>query len=85
MNNSFHNIENCTMMNYIFFKPGDLPVGPGPAHKIDREQVTAELYAAGFDLKRTDLELPYQFILEFGLKPELHLMAPKSPDEAPRR
>jgi SAM-dependent methyltransferase len=60
----------------IDFKPGELPVGPGPDHKVERERITAELYAAGFDLKRADTELPYQFILEFGLRPGIHLEAP---------
>jgi len=73
----FHNLQNSLATGgrivIVDFKPGELPVGPGPAHKIDSRRIAAEMYAAGYDLIRTDEALPYQFILEFRVRPPLDL------------
>lgn len=64
----------------VDFKPGDLPVGPGPAHKIESSRIKAEMYAAGYEPLRTDEELPYQFILEFRVRPSVDLRRPGAGD-----
>lgn len=47
----------------VDFKPGDLPVGPGPDHKISPEQVDRELAEAGWTRTQAlDDLLPYQFV-----------------------
>ena len=49
----------------VDWKPGELPQGPPPEHKIARQQVIDELRAAGFALAQ-DLDLlPYQYVLVF--------------------
>ena len=46
----------------VDFKPGDIPVGPPPGHRIAEDQVVAELVEAGWvDAGRLEL-LPYQFV-----------------------
>lgn len=46
----------------VDFKPGELPVGPPPEHRIAEEAVARELDAAGWErLPFADL-LPYQFV-----------------------
>ncbi len=50
----------------VDFKPGDLPVGPPPAAKIEADTIIEELEAAGYRLKVDDRELlPYQDLLVF--------------------
>jgi SAM-dependent methyltransferase len=50
----------------VDFLPGELPVGPGPEHKLSAEEVTAEFRQAGFrPVARHDF-LPYQYVLVFG-------------------
>jgi cyclopropane fatty-acyl-phospholipid synthase-like methyltransferase len=76
----FHNLQKYLkpggrVVN-IDFKPGELPVGPGPAHKLDAEQVIAELFAAGYHLKEIDESLPYQYILEFTIRAPLNVRNP---------
>lgn len=47
----------------VDFKAGELPVGPGPDHKISPEQVDRELAEAGWTLTAAlDDLLPYQFV-----------------------
>ena len=48
----------------VDFKPGELPVGPPPGHKLSAEQVTAELAEAGF-VPAGEHDLPYQYLLVF--------------------
>jgi predicted methyltransferase len=49
----------------IDWKPGELPQGPPPDHKLPRERVIEEMHAAGFALLE-DLDLlPYQYALVF--------------------
>jgi predicted methyltransferase len=53
----------------VDWKPGRLPEGPDPEHKLTAEQVVAEMQAAGFELvARPDL-LPYHYVLIFDAKP----------------
>jgi SAM-dependent methyltransferase len=47
----------------VDFKPGDLPVGPPPGHKLAPAVVMAELGAAGYALADSLDILPYQFVL----------------------
>ncbi len=47
------------------FLPGELPVGPGPEHKLSAEEVTAELTAAGYRPVAAHDFLPYQYVLVF--------------------
>lgn len=73
----FHNLQKYLkpggrVVN-VDFKPGDLPVGPGPAHKLDPEQVIAELFAAGYHLQKIDESLPYQYMLTFTIRAPLDL------------
>lgn len=49
----------------VDWKPGDLPVGPEPDHKLPPEQVIAEMRAAGFALVAQPDLLPYQYVLLF--------------------
>ena len=49
----------------VDFLPGDLPVGPGPEHKLSAEEVTAELEEAGYSLTASPDFLPYQYVLVF--------------------
>jgi SAM-dependent methyltransferase len=49
----------------VDFKPGELPVGPPPEHKLAPEVVTLELGAAGYAVADTLDILPYQFVLIF--------------------
>jgi len=46
--------------------------GPGPAidERVDAEQVIADARAAGFELRRRDDFLRYQYMLTFGLAPK---------------
>lgn len=44
----------------------DLPVGPDAAHKLAREQVVAEMTAAGYALVAEPDVLPYQYFLIFA-------------------
>ena len=54
----------------IDFKPGPLPVGPGPSVKLPPSQVEDELRAAGYHLSQSDdTLLPYQFIQVFVRAP----------------
>lgn len=53
----------------VDWKPGRLPEGPEPAHKLPPDQVVAEMEAAGFTLgARPDL-LPYHYVLIFHPEP----------------
>ena len=49
----------------VDFKPGDLPVGPPPDHKLAPAQVAAELDEAGYVLADSLDLLPYQYVLIF--------------------
>jgi SAM-dependent methyltransferase len=49
----------------VDFLPGELPVGPGPDHKLSAEEVTGEFLEAGFRLAATHDFLPYQYVLVF--------------------
>ncbi len=49
----------------IDFHKRDLPVGPDPRMKIAREDLVAQLEAAGWRLTREHDFLPYQYFLEF--------------------
>lgn len=49
----------------VDWKPGDLPMGPGPEHKMHPEEVVAELSAVGFVLE-DEYDLPYQYVQVFG-------------------
>lgn len=49
----------------VDFLPGELPVGPGPDHKLSAEEVTAELTAAGYRPLAAHDFLPYQYVLVF--------------------
>lgn len=53
----------------VDFLPGELPVGPGPEHKLSAEEVAAELIAAGFSLAGAEDFLPYQYLLIFERPP----------------
>ena len=52
----------------VDFKPGELPVGPPPEHKIPPAAVIAELAAAGYELAEQPDLLPYQYVLVFRPK-----------------
>ncbi len=52
----------------VDFKPGDIPVGPPPEHRIARELVIDEMEAAGFRLAREEGFLPYQYFIVFSGK-----------------
>ena len=48
----------------VDWKPGQLELGPAPAHKIAPEEVIAELNQAGFELLASH-DLKYQYVLVF--------------------
>jgi ubiquinone/menaquinone biosynthesis C-methylase UbiE len=50
----------------VDWKKKSLPVGPPMDHKIAREQVVAEMEAAGYRLSDESAELPYQYFLIFS-------------------
>jgi len=50
----------------VDFKPGDLPVGPPPEHKLAPEFVIAELAKIGWRLTEQPEILPYQYFLIFA-------------------
>lgn len=50
----------------VDWKPGKLPEGPGPDHKLPPEQVIAEMQAAGYTLVAQPDLLPYQYVLIFN-------------------
>lgn len=64
----------------VDFKPGELPVGPGPDHKLAPDVVSAELTEAGYVLESANDELlPYQFVHTYRWDPSLvHLNDPPS-------
>lgn len=83
----FHNLQKYLkpggrIVN-IDFKPGDLPVGPGPAHKLDAEQVISELFAAGYHLQGIDESLPYQYVITVTIRAPLNIKNP-SENAGPR-
>jgi ubiquinone/menaquinone biosynthesis C-methylase UbiE len=49
----------------VDFVKGELPVGPGPEHKMSAEEVTEEFVAAGYRLASAPELLPYQYLLIF--------------------
>lgn len=51
----------------VDFKPGDIPVGPEPEHRIPAEKVDAELGEAGYTLLEAPELLPYQFVRVYGV------------------
>ena len=52
-------------MAIVDFRPGELPVGPGPEHKLTAEQVAEEFRQAGFRQVAQHDFLPYQYISVF--------------------
>ncbi|MGE0520438.1 MAG: class I SAM-dependent methyltransferase [Candidatus Binatia bacterium] len=54
----------------VDWKPGDLPEGPAPDHKLPPEQVIEEMGAAGYRLVSQPALLPYQYVLIFAAPPE---------------
>ena len=48
------------------FHAGELPVGPGPEHKLSAEEVAEELRQAGYRQIATHDFLPYQYLLVFA-------------------
>lgn len=64
----------------VDFKPGDLPVGPPPEHRLAREAVTAEFAEAGWSPAGESDALPYQFVLVFTPRSA----SPRERDRAPR-
>jgi hypothetical protein len=52
---------------HVDFHKRDLPVGPPAAMKIAREDLIAQMEAAGFELIREETFLPYQYVLIFGV------------------
>lgn len=53
----------------VDFKPGDLPVGPPPEHRIAAGQVDAELAEAGWRKVSAPDVLPFQFVRVYELSP----------------
>ncbi len=51
----------------VDFRKGDLPVGPPDEHKLSPENVIKELEKAGYVITNHQKDLPYQYILTFGL------------------
>jgi predicted methyltransferase len=49
----------------VDWKPGELPEGPPPDHKLRPEQVIAEMRAAGFEFVDSLDVLSYQYVLVF--------------------
>jgi len=52
----------------VDFKPGDLPVGPPPDHRIAQSKVVSELTASGWEQQPTKDLLPYQFVAVFTVQ-----------------
>ena len=52
----------------IDYQKRDLPIGPSAEHKLSREQIVAEMEAAGYHLVSEPAFLPYQYFLIFALK-----------------
>jgi ubiquinone/menaquinone biosynthesis C-methylase UbiE len=52
----------------IDFYKKQLPVGPPPSMKIEREEMIAEITKAGFTLDKEHKFLPHQYFLEFRSK-----------------
>jgi predicted methyltransferase len=50
----------------VDWKPGQLPEGPEPAHKLAPERVIAEMKGAGFALVAQPDVLPYHYVLIFA-------------------
>ena len=50
----------------VDFLPGELPVGPGPDHKLSAEEVAGEFQLAGFRQVAAHDFLPYQYLLVFA-------------------
>ncbi len=51
----------------VDFKPGDIPVGPPPEHRLSRQAIEAEFAEAGWRrILADESTLPYQFILVFS-------------------
>lgn len=50
----------------VDFHKRDLPVGPPPEHKMDRQEVVDEFAAAGYRLAGEESFLPYQYFLRFA-------------------
>lgn len=51
----------------VDFRMGKLPVGPPQKHRIPPAQTTREMKQAGYQKCGSFDELPYQYMLEFGL------------------
>lgn len=49
----------------VDWKPGKLPEGPEPAHKLPRQTIIDEMRAAGFRLTAEPDMLPYHYVLIF--------------------
>jgi ubiquinone/menaquinone biosynthesis C-methylase UbiE len=58
---------------HIDFQKRDLPVGPPTAQKISRDDLVAQMEAAGFRLVQEHDFLPYQYFLVFEVKPDRSL------------
>lgn len=69
--NYFNNIKSKFKQGgklvIVDFRKGDLPVGPPDKHKISPENVIKELENAGYVLTYHQKDLPYQYMLTFGL------------------
>jgi len=52
----------------VDFKPGDIPVGPPPEHRLPRAAVIEEFATAGWAPAGESDALPYQFVLAFAPK-----------------
>lgn len=52
----------------VDFRMGKLPVGPPEKHRIPPEQTTREMKQAGYKKCGSYDKLPYQYVLEFGLR-----------------
>ncbi|MBX3026583.1 class I SAM-dependent methyltransferase [bacterium] len=50
----------------VDWKPGELPEGPEPSHKLAPETVIGEMRDAGFTLVAQPDILPYHYVLVFG-------------------
>lgn len=53
----------------VDWKPGELPEGPEPPHKLAPEKVIAEMQDAGFALVAQPEMLPYHYVLIFRAAP----------------
>ncbi len=59
----------------VDFQPGELPVGPGPNHKLGPDVVNAELTSVGYFLESANNDLlPYQFVHIYRWDPTLALL-----------